>query len=149
MSVLHNFPLLAAVAAVVAAQFIKVPIRFISRGTLDIKLAFSTGGMPSSHSAAVSALATAVGLMEGFTSAMFAIAFMFGAITMYDAAGIRRHAGTHASILNRLTRTFSMLQNEEQADGTLKEMLGHRPVEVLAGAGLGIAVSLVFDLAFP
>jgi uncharacterized protein len=147
MSVIHNFPLLAALVSVFAAQFIKVPIHVITHRSVNLKLAFSTGGMPSSHSAAVAALAAAVGISSGFASVLFAIVFVFGIITMYDAAGIRRHAGTHASILNRMTKRLSALQKEEHDDSVLKEMLGHRPIEVLAGAGLGIAISLLLHMA--
>ncbi|MFC5649474.1 divergent PAP2 family protein [Paenibacillus solisilvae] len=146
LNVIHNFPLISALIAIFIAQFIKVPIHYISRRTINIQLAFSTGGMPSSHSAAVAALATAVGMMDGFSSTTFAIALMVSIITMYDAAGIRRHAGMHASALNRMTKTISVLHNKEQVDPSLKEMLGHRPIEVCAGASLGIAVSLIMKL---
>lgn len=140
-----NFPLLAALISIGAAQLLKIPIYLVTKRTLNFRIAVSTGGMPSSHSAAVVSLATAVGLMEGFSSAIFAVAVMFSIITMYDAAGIRRHAGTHASILNRITRLNPAYASDETAAASLKEMLGHRPIEVCAGALLGIVISVFMD----
>lgn len=128
---------------------VKIPVNFFARLEIDWRRAISTGGMPSSHSAAVAALSTGVGLREGFSSSLFAIACVFGVITMYDAAGIRRHAGTHASLLNLITRRLSMEHNNAHklTYPLLKEMLGHRPIEVLAGALLGIILSLLLWFA--
>jgi acid phosphatase family membrane protein YuiD len=139
--IIYNFPLAAALAAIVLAQIVKVPIVWITRKTWAPGMGFSTGGMPSSHSAAVTALATAVGLTEGWSSSAFAIAFVFGAITMYDAMNIRRHAGTHAIFLNRMIRSQAAWKKEHGTAGEFKELLGHRPIEVIAGAVFGIAVS--------
>jgi acid phosphatase family membrane protein YuiD len=140
LTVLHNFPLIAALLSIVLAQVIKVPIYLISKRTWNLKLGFSTGGMPSSHSAAVCSLATAIGIDEGLSSAVFAIAVIVSAITMFDAAGIRRHAGFHATIINRL-----MISSPKEQGGAhskeLKELLGHRPIEVVAGALFGILIS--------
>lgn len=149
MSILSNFPLLAAVSAIIAAQFVKVPVYLVMNRTWKLGLAFSTGGMPSSHAAAVASLATAVGLLNGFGSSVFAIAAIFSVITMYDAAGIRRHAGIHASVLNRWTRLIPSLQSQGEGRAELKEMLGHRPSEVCAGAVFGIVISLLLQGAFP
>ncbi|WP_040950528.1 divergent PAP2 family protein [Gorillibacterium massiliense] len=143
MNSIVNFPLFAALISVFTAQIVKVPIHFFSTGHINVKLAFSTGGMPSSHSAAVVSLAAAVGMKDGFSSSLFAVAAMFSIITMYDAAGVRRQAGTHASILNRMTRVIPIFQNGQEAVSTLKEMLGHRPSEVCAGAVLGLVVSIL------
>lgn len=76
---------------------------------------------------------------------MFALAVLFSVITMYDAMGIRRHAGTHATILNRIIRLFPVHSKELQEEGTLKEMLGHRPIEVCAGAVLGVVIGLLMN----
>ncbi|WP_138493580.1 divergent PAP2 family protein [Paenibacillus pinistramenti] len=141
MELLHNFPLIAALCAIVTAQIIKVPIYLITHRTWNVGLGFSTGGMPSSHSAAVTSLATAVGLRNGFDSSSFAIAAIVSAITMFDAAGIRRHAGMHASLLNQLASTFP--NHPFQGQHKLKELLGHRPSEVFAGACFGILISLL------
>ncbi|MNB76889.1 Divergent PAP2 family protein [compost metagenome] len=147
MELLHNFPLIAALCAIVTAQIIKVPIYLVTHRTWNVGLGFSTGGMPSSHSAAVTSLATAIGIRNGFDSSSFAIAAIVSAITMFDAAGIRRHAGMHASILNQLANTFpNQLFN---GNFKLKELLGHRPSEVFAGALFGIFISVLlhFGLA--
>lgn len=144
MPIVHNYPLMAALISMVAAQIVKVPLNLIWSRTWDVARAFSTGGMPSSHSAAVAGLSAAIGIYDGLNSATFAVAAVLSAITMYDAAGIRRHAGMHASFLNRLSKsTPSLLGDGGTATIELKELLGHRPVEVLAGAFFGIAVSII------
>nr|WP_281272485.1 divergent PAP2 family protein [Paenibacillus taihuensis] len=137
--------MLTALIAIVAAQTLKIPINLLTKRTLDLKIAVSTGGMPSSHSAAVCSLAASIGLADGFHSSMFALAVLFSVITMYDAMGIRRHAGTHATILNRIIRLFPAHSKELQEEGTLKEMLGHRPIEVCAGAVLGVVIGLLMN----
>ena len=144
MQIIQNFPLMAALISMLAAQVIKVPLNLIWSRTWDIARAFSTGGMPSSHSAAVASLSAAIGISEGLDSSTFAVAAVLSAITMYDAAGIRRHAGLHASFLNRLVKsTPSLLKDNGSAGTELKELLGHRPIEVLAGAFFGVASSIV------
>jgi hypothetical protein len=140
--VLHNFPLIAALLSIISAQVIKVPLYLIIKRTWNLKLGFSTGGMPSSHSAAVCSLATAIGIDEGLSSASFAIAVIVSAITMFDAAGIRRHAGIHASFINRLMSASPETQTGVPPK-SLKEMLGHRPIEVVVGALFGILISIL------
>ncbi|MFB9329645.1 divergent PAP2 family protein [Paenibacillus aurantiacus] len=147
MALFHNFPLMAALLSIVLAQIVKVPIKLIATRSWDVGLGFSTGGMPSSHSAAVVSLATAIGIVDGVSSSGFAIAVIVSAITMYDAMGIRRHAGMHASLINRIARTIPMLHHDadtKKPREELKELLGHRPIEVLAGAFFGAAVSVVY-----
>ena len=96
-----------------------------------------TGGMPSSHSAGVVGLSTTVGLIAGFDSLIFAVASSYALVTMYDAAGIRRNAGKTAACLNRMMEDF--YKHDTAAMGEkLKELLGHTPVEVIAGAAFGI-----------
>src|SRR5690625_3740398 len=152
MEIFSNFPLWAALIAIVFAQFIKIPIKLIVARELSFRIAFSTGGMPSSHSAAVTSLTTAVGIVEGVTSTIFAVACVFSVITMYDASGIRRHAGKHAVVLNRLmndlqtifedVRDWNKKEDKERRED-LKELLGHEPIEVFFGAITGIIVALV------
>lgn len=144
---LLNFPLIAALIAIVAAQIIKVPIYLVTHRTWNAALGFSTGGMPSSHSAAVTSLAAAIGIRDGFHSSLFAIAAIVSAITMFDAMGIRRHAGIHASILNQWAKSNPNLTQAGQSRGELKELLGHRPSEVLAGAIFGVIVALILHYA--
>ncbi|WP_209125565.1 divergent PAP2 family protein [Alkalihalobacillus sp. BA299] len=151
MDLFHNFPLWAALIAIGFAQFIKVPLAFIPTRKVDWTLLTSTGGMPSSHSAAVTALATAIALEEGFNSPLFAISTVFGIIVMFDATGIRRHAGYHATVLNQLVADFNKLvdevkswpkMQEEEKRKELKELLGHQPIEVFFGGLLGIVLTL-------
>jgi len=142
MAILLNYPLMAALAAVVLAQFLKVPIFYVARRRWVAGLAFGSGGMPSSHSAAVASLAAAVAVQQGVASAAFAVAVVVSVITMYDAAGVRRQTGLHATVLNRLVRAVPDLRREERGGQPLREPLGHRPIEVVAGALLGIAVGV-------
>lgn len=152
MSLFTNFPLWAAFLAIFFAQFVKVPIHYIALKKVDWKLLTSTGGMPSSHSAAVTALATAIALEEGINSNLFAVATIFAVIVMFDATGIRRHAGEQATVLNKLVADFNrfiedakdwqhMASKEKREE--LKELLGHQPIEVFFGGLTGIILSLV------
>ncbi|MDE5415352.1 divergent PAP2 family protein [Alkalihalobacterium chitinilyticum] len=151
MDIFQNFPLWAALIAIGFAQFIKVPLAFIPTRKFDWRLLTSTGGMPSSHSAAVTALSTALAIEEGLNSPLFAIAAIFGIIVMFDATGIRRHAGYHATVLNQLVADFNKLvhevkswpkMQEEEKREELKELLGHQPIEVFFGGLLGIVLTL-------
>lgn len=139
----YNFPLVSALISMILAQVIKVPLNLFHTGTWNPTLAFSTGGMPSSHSAAAASMAASIGIINGFDSSLFAIAAVVCAITMYDAAGIRRHAGMHAVQLNRMTTNLSKITKDETPAVQLKELLGHRPLEVLAGLVLGVVISFV------
>ncbi|GIV32898.1 MAG: membrane protein [Chitinophagales bacterium] len=134
--------LIAATLANVAAQWLKTLIFAITGKKFNLSMLFSTGGMPSSHSATVTGMAASVGLIEGFDSVLFAIAVCFAAIVMYDAAGVRRAASRQAVVLNRIIQNLFQ-NNPELNKGKLKELLGHTPVEVLAGAMLGILVSVL------
>lgn len=155
--VMDNFPLWAALIAIGIAQFIKIPLHFFATRTWHWPLMFSTGGMPSSHSSAVTALSTAVGLREGFGSNMFAICAILGVIVMFDAAGVRRHAGMQAVVLNKLVdefnhllegmKTFKRRQSPEKTK-KLKELLGHQPIEVFVGGTLGVVVALLVHPLF-
>ncbi|MDI4646064.1 divergent PAP2 family protein [Cohnella hashimotonis] len=148
MSLLANFPLIAAIVSILSAQAVKAPIQFVGRRSWQTGMAFSTGGMPSSHSAAMAGLATALGIEDGLDSPAFAVAAVVGMIIMFDAAGVRRHAGLQASVLNRFLRKMPDLHGELHPVKELKELLGHRPIEVFAGAiwgiGIGVAVYYLF-----
>lgn len=154
MDLLYNFPLIASLAAIFFAQFVKVPIYFFITKKIDWKLLTSTGGMPSSHSAAVTALSTGVALESGMDSPLFAVAAIFAIITMFDATGVRRQAGEQAIVLNQLVSDFNKFlsdakgwQNkpEQQKRKELKELLGHKPIEVFFGGLTGIALTLILD----
>ncbi|MBE3549900.1 MAG: hypothetical protein BLITH_0294 [Brockia lithotrophica] len=137
--------LVAALLAVTLAQALKVFLYRVQFGSWDFSLVFSAGEMPSAHSAGVSALATTFLVLDGPASANFAISAVLAMIVMYDAAGVRRQAGEHAAILNRLIeRLAQFFPEEERIDFLrLKERLGHRPVEVAAGLFLGVLVGLL------
>lgn len=148
---LINYPLWSALIAIGAAQIIKIPLYYIFHRRWDWKLAFSTGGMPSSHSAAVTALATAIGISDGFNSHLFAISVVFGIIVMYDATGVRRQAGMQAVVLNQLVNEFNQVveslktmkdRTPVENRTTLKELLGHQPIEVFVGAWFGVFIAL-------
>jgi acid phosphatase family membrane protein YuiD len=152
MDLLTNFPLWAALAAIFFAQFIKVPIQYLASRRIDWSLLTSTGGMPSSHSAAVTALTTAIGLEQGLGSPIFAVSAVFAIIVMFDATGVRRHAGEQATVLNQLVTDFHKLmeeakhwpkKKEQEKRKELKELLGHQPIEVFFGGLSGILLSLV------
>lgn len=125
------------------AQFYKVISSLVVEKKVNFKRMFETGGMPSSHSSTVSALATAVGITFGVSSALFAVSAIFAIIVMHDASGIRRAAGKQAGILNRLSESLNLLFENKFQQENLRELLGHTPVEVLVGAILGIAVALL------
>ena len=99
-----------------------------------------TGGMPSSHAASVSCLTTMVGLRDGFGSSLFCVTLFFSLIVMYDAAGLRRAAGRHAAVLNRLIDDH--FKNPEEGAHKLMELLGHTPYEVFVGALLGVGSAM-------
>ena len=150
MTLLENTPLVLSLLAILFAQLLKVPMHLIITRKWDWSLLTSTGGMPSSHSAAVTSLATAVGFEIGFDSPIFAVAAMFAAIVMYDASGIRYQAGQHAAALNEIRRELQIFfrdikrwpdMNEEEKIEELKTLLGHKRSEVLAGAIAGIVFS--------
>lgn len=103
--------------------------------------------MPSSHAASVTALSTAVGIEQGFNSTLFGATLYFSMIVMYDAAGLRRAAGRHAAILNRLVNEH--FKHAEAETHRLMELLGHTPLEVLVGALIGIASALVWYRVLP
>ncbi|QDP40966.1 divergent PAP2 family protein [Radiobacillus deserti] len=155
MDLFSNTPLMAALAAIVFAQVIKIPIQFIATREFKPGLAFSTGGMPSSHSAAVTALTTGIAMDQGFESPIFAVSCLFSIITMFDASGVRRHAGEHAIVLNRLVKDFQYFVEEAKVwskkedyekRNELKELLGHQPIEVFFGGISGIIIAYLIYL---
>ncbi|MGN7375426.1 divergent PAP2 family protein [Bacillus halotolerans] len=157
MELFMNFPLLSSLAAIIFAQVIKVPIQFIVSRKLDWSLVTSTGGMPSSHSAAVTALSTGVALEHGLGSSLFAVSAIFAVITMFDATGVRRHAGEQATVINKLVIDFNRFVNEakdfpkaeeKEKQKKLKELLGHQPIEVFFGGLTGILLTLALAYFF-
>lgn len=123
-----------------AAQLIKFIAYGLVRRKIDFRWMIQTGGMPSSHSGAMCGMATSVGLVAGWDSVSFAIAFGVALVVMYDAAGLRRAAGRMAAILNRITEDF-YAHHAETIPDRIRELLGHTPFEVLVGALLGILIA--------
>jgi uncharacterized protein len=140
VNLIENVPLLAALIATIVAQVIKVVLILATERRWAFERLLETGGMPSSHSAAVSGLAMSVGLTEGWGSTYFAIALVFGSIVMYDATGIRRAAGMHAQLINDLVNELAHLFDEGFQPQALKTLLGHTYPQVVVGAIIGIAV---------
>ena len=139
--ILRNMPLWTAIAGWFIAQLIKFFVDIVKNKRISLYvLLLSTGGMPSSHSSFVTSLMVAVGFREGFHSAMFAVSAIVAMVTMADAAGIRRAAGKQAAVLNML---IEHLNNPHiSLDKKLRELLGHSPVEVAAGACLGTFIAI-------
>jgi acid phosphatase family membrane protein YuiD len=139
-----NRILIAAVIAWFTAQTIKLVIELVRNHRVDLRYLASPGGMPSAHSALVTSLATSLWRQLGADSPEFALAAVFAAIVMYDAAGVRQAVGVQARILNRmLDEIFTQHAFSERR---LRELLGHTPLEVAAGCLLGVAVGIAATL---
>jgi acid phosphatase family membrane protein YuiD len=136
---LGNRVLQASVIAWASAQILKFFIDLLWRRKINFRALTTMGGMPSSHSAAVSSLATGIAIADGLGSTIFALALWFAAVTMYDAAGIRRAAMMQARILNQIIE--ELFQGHPISDTKLRELLGHTPVEVFVGSLLGIIIA--------
>ncbi len=121
------------------AQFIKLVISFIKHKKVDFGMMIESGGMPSSHSAFAVSLSTAIGLKNGFDSNIFAVCVCFALVVMHDAAGVRRRSGEQAVVLNKLIKQW----NSSLVEHNLKELLGHTPFEVFAGALVGIITAIL------
>lgn len=139
-----NYVFWAAMAAWILAQILKPPVGYLRTRQWDWALLLRAGGMPSSHSALVAATAHAIGLLDGFGTPLFAIAVTLAIVVIYDATGIRRQAGKHAELINAIVKDLReghppTHETQEQ----LKEVLGHTPVEALAGTLLGIAIAQI------
>jgi len=138
---LQNKVLSATLTAWVVAQSIKVFLAVRRRRQFDVRWFLGTGGMPSAHSAGVSALAIAVGQQVGYHTPGFAVALIFALVTMFDAQGVRRAVGRQAIAMNRLVDELYVKGQVNQE--RLMELLGHTPVEVFVGAALGTGVALL------
>jgi uncharacterized protein len=146
-AILDNHILLIALFACVLAQVLKVIYELVRNGKVSFRTLVETGGMPSAHSALVTALATGVGQTAGWSSGDFAIAFCFAIIVMYDAAGVRQAAGKQARILNQIVDEL-FREHPTLNEDRLKELLGHTPVQVIAGSILGVVVSWIAAPAY-
>jgi acid phosphatase family membrane protein YuiD len=144
---LLNRVAIAAFSAWIIGQFLKFPLEYLLNKRWDWGIIFGSGGLPSSHSALVTAVALSIGFQEGFGTSLFALAVSIALVVIYDAAGVRRQAGIHAARINELMKNF--FESRQFPDEDLKEMLGHTPFEVIAGVLLGILISLTLYVFLP
>ncbi|KAM6580490.1 hypothetical protein CsatA_004264 [Cannabis sativa] len=139
-----NLPLLSAFLAFALAQFLKLFTTWYKEKRWDSRRMLGSGGMPSSHSATVTSLAVTIGLHEGTGGPAFAIAVVLACVVMYDASGVRLHAGQQAELLNQIV---CELPPEHPVSNVrpLRDSLGHTPLQVVAGAVLGCVVALLMQ----
>ncbi|MFC1984834.1 divergent PAP2 family protein [Chloroflexota bacterium] len=123
------------------AQILKVIIILIRKKRLDMRYLVGSGGMPSSHSALVSALATSVALIEGWGSTAFGIAAMFAVVVIYDAAGVRRSVGQQSVVLNRIIKELVSRRPMLELGRDLRELVGHTQLQVIMGVLIGIFIA--------
>ena len=140
-----NQVLISALVGWTVAQLLKTIIDLILNRSFSAERLVGSGGMPSSHSATVCGLTTAAGLVYGVSSFEFAISFVLASVVMYDAMGVRREAGKQAKLLNMILEQDSFRLTNEAFQQRLKELIGHTPLQVLAGAALGIALAFAVD----
>lgn len=134
----------ATVIAWFIAQFLKLFTFYGTEEKFNIARMFTSGGMPSSHSAGMTAMTVMVFRICGFNSPEFAISLLVSIVVMYDARGVRRATGEHATIINKM---MSMNEDDDVfGDITLKELIGHTPFQVLMGAALGIIIGVFYKL---
>ncbi|MCF7934629.1 MAG: divergent PAP2 family protein [Spirochaetia bacterium] len=145
-SILGNKPLVSAFTAMVLAQLLKIIFNLFLEGKVVVERATSTGGMPSSHAATVTALATSVAIVHGTASTYFAISFVLAGIVIFDAVGVRRAAGRHAEVLNEWSTILSEIYEHGVKPANLKTLLGHTFPQVIAGTALGIFLGTLMTL---
>lgn len=148
--ILNNPVFFACLIASAMAQVLKLPLEYLRTKQWDWSLILGTGGMPSSHSAVVTAAAVSVGHYEGFDTPLFGLAFAIATVVVYDATNIRRQAGFHAQQINRIVKeVFEGKVKPVQELEELREVLGHSWTEALGGIVLGILVSVVVWMLWP
>ena len=136
-----NFPLICVAVAWILAQIIKIFTGLYQDKKKTLRsILFSTGGMPSSHSAVVCSTAISCGILYGYDSVVFAIAAIVAFVVMRDAAGVRREAGKQAEVINQISEELGK-KRRKFADITLPELLGHTPLQVVFGALLGFMMA--------
>ena len=141
---ISNKILLSGILSWATAQVIKMVLYSVVNKTLDFTRLVGDGGMPSGHSATVTAIALSIGLTNGFDSAIFALAAIFAIVVMHDAMGVRRETGKQAKVINDLIK---MVYDEGTSpEDKLKEFVGHSPLQVVAGFALGILIALLMML---
>lgn len=149
LGIITNDVLIVSLASWLVAQLAKIVINAIVNKKLDIERLFGDGGMPSGHSATVTAMALMSGFRLGFDSPIFGIAMIFAIIVMHDATGVRQEAGKHARSIIELTEIFNeyLLEHDEKLKlQKLKTLVGHTPLQVACGAGVGVIVVILYFL---
>ena len=141
-----NFVLATAICASLLAQLIKVLLNLFIFHRFIAERMWGAGGMPSSHSATVCALATAAGMQYGGSSFEFAIAAIVAIIVMYDARGVRRETGLQAQVINEMMEFWEKMGQPISYEEKLKEFVGHTPLQVFVGALLGILIAVLYGL---
>lgn len=142
-SILENHALIAALIAMVLAQLLKPLFHYLMYREWDPVQIFASGGMPSSHSAFVCSLSLVTGMRAGFNSEVFAVSAVFAIIVLYDAANVRWQSGLHAQRINQILR--ELFNGQPLSEETLKEVIGHTPRQVYAGAVFGLIVGLIVE----
>ena len=138
-----NYLINVGALAWAAAQILKTLLTWLSTGELNPERLFGAGGMPSSHSATVCGLATAVGIRYGGGSYEFAMAAILAIVVMHDAMGVRMETGRQGKVLNEMMEVFTNMGKQISAEARLKEFVGHTPLQVLMGAILGIIIAVI------
>ena len=136
-----NNIIIAPACAWALAQLIKVLSGLIRKRQFDLRRAVASGGMPSAHSATVSALATSIAMVEGIGSVAFGISVILAAIVMYDAAGVRQSVGRQSIILNRIIAELKYRRPIAELEHDLRVFIGHTPFQVIVGSVMGIIVA--------
>lgn len=142
--IVQNSVLVCAVCGWAVAQVLKTLIHLLFTKKFVAERLVGSGGMPSSHSATVTSLATATCYIYGANSFEFAIALIFSIVVMYDAMGVRRETGIQAKVLNEILDAFADMGSDMSPQDKLKEFVGHTPLQVLAGAILGILIAVIY-----
>lgn len=145
--IIFNDVLIVALAAWFVAQLAKIVVNAIVNKKFDLERLVGDGGMPSGHSATVTAAALMVGIKAGFASPVFGLALVFAIVVMHDAVGVRREAGKHARTLIELTDLFNEYlaeHDEEVKHEKLKTLVGHTPLQVFFGALTGVIVVVLY-----
>lgn len=145
--ILNNTVLIGGLFAWAIAQIVKLPLDYIRNRRWDWSLLLRAGGMPSSHSALVTAVAHGIGLTEGYNSPLFGLGVAMAMIVIYDATGIRRQAGRHAEIINALVQ--DLIEGHALRQEQLREVLGHSPIEAFVGMVLGLLVAQTVNSFWP
>lgn len=143
LTILSNQVLISSCMGWITAEVIKFLLCGVINHQWDISRLWGDGGMPSAHSATVTALAISAGLNCGFDSPVFAVALIMAIVVMHDATGVRWETGKQAKIINEMIEWFNGLGNKVTLDDQLKELVGHTPLQVVCGAIVGGCVALI------